>query len=67
MMGIHKQKLAIFEISREAGYHTVLWLMAQKNVTYGTSCKLETFLRKDLPQVVVQNVTDRRKPLTLMQ
>ena len=39
MMGIHKQKLGIFEISREAGYHTVLWLMAQKNVTYGTSCK----------------------------
>ena len=40
MMGIHKQKFAIFEISREAGYHTVLWLMAHKKCDlYGTNCK----------------------------
>ena len=44
-------KIDNFEISREAGCHTVLWLTGQKNVTYETSFKLQgAFFREDRPQ-----------------
>ena len=61
-------KLTIFIISREVGYHTtVLWLTRQKGDLWEQTRNI--FQERSSPKYVevVQNVTDRRKLLSLMQ